>query len=99
VVRDVPAAFFVAGLVRAQLLTAVRDELPHSIASRVVEGKWSHIRREILVERPSQRATSSANGARCRRRSARRCAANSLPARTSICPCGSNATGSGTPRR
>jgi GTP-binding protein Era len=56
VVSDVPEAFFVAELVREQLLKKVRDELPQSIACRVVEWEWPYIRCEILVERPSQRA-------------------------------------------
>ena len=56
VVSDVPETFFVAELVREQLLKTMRDELPHSIACRVVEWEWPLIRCEILVERPSQRA-------------------------------------------
>jgi GTP-binding protein Era len=56
VVSDVPEAFYVAELVREQLLKTARDELPHSIACRVVEWDWPYIRCEILVERPSQRA-------------------------------------------
>ena len=56
VVSDVPETFFVAELVREQLLKTIRDELPHSIACRVVEWEWPLIRCEILVERPSQRA-------------------------------------------
>ncbi|MGH9127565.1 MAG: GTPase Era [Acidimicrobiales bacterium] len=54
-VTDVPEAFWVAELVREQLLAAVRDELPHSIACRVTEWEWPRIRCEILVERESQR--------------------------------------------
>ncbi len=34
-VTDVPEAFWVAELVREQLLAVTRDELPHSIATRV----------------------------------------------------------------
>jgi GTP-binding protein Era len=55
-VRDVPEAFFVAELVREQLLRVAREELPHSIACRVVEWEWPYIRCEILVERDSQKA-------------------------------------------
>ena len=33
-VTDVPEAFWVAELVREQLLAVARDELPHSIATR-----------------------------------------------------------------
>lgn len=54
-VTDVPEAFMVAELVREQLLRRTRDELPHSIAARVVEWDWPLIRCEILVERPSQK--------------------------------------------
>jgi GTPase len=54
-VTDVPEAFWVAELVREQLLARTRDELPHSIAARVVEWEWPLIRCEILVERDSQK--------------------------------------------
>ncbi len=54
-VTDVPDAFWVAELVREQLLAVVRDELPHSIACRVTEWEWPRIRVEILVERESQK--------------------------------------------
>jgi len=54
-VTDVPEAFWVAELVREQLLAVVRDELPHSIATRVTEWEWPRIRCEILVERESQK--------------------------------------------
>ncbi len=54
-VSDVPEAFWVAELVREQLLAVARDELPHSIATRVTEWEWPHIRCEILVERESQK--------------------------------------------
>ena len=54
-VTDVPDAFWVAELVREQLLAVVRDELPHSIACRVTEWEWPRIRCEILVERESQK--------------------------------------------
>jgi len=52
---DVPEAFWVAELVREQLLAVTHDELPHSIATRVVEWEWPRIRVEILVERDSQK--------------------------------------------
>jgi GTP-binding protein Era len=55
VVTDVPEAFWVAELVREQLLAVTRDELPHSIATRVTEWEWPRIRVEILVERDSQK--------------------------------------------
>jgi GTP-binding protein Era len=54
-VSDVPKMFWVAELVREQLLARVRDELPHSIACRVSEWEWPRVRVEILVERDSQK--------------------------------------------
>ncbi|MCU1495061.1 MAG: GTPase Era [Acidimicrobiaceae bacterium] len=55
-VRDVPEAFFLGELVREQLLRVAREELPHSIACRVVEWELPYVRCEILVERESQKA-------------------------------------------
>lgn len=54
-VTDVPEAFWVAELVREQLLAVTRDEVPHSIACRVTEWEWPRIRCEVLVERESQK--------------------------------------------
>ena len=54
-VTDVPEPFWVAELVREQLLAVTREELPHSIATRVTEWEWPRIRVEILVERESQK--------------------------------------------
>ncbi len=54
-VTDVPEAFWVAELVREQLLAVMREEVPHSIATRVTEWEWPRIRCEILVERESQK--------------------------------------------
>jgi GTPase len=54
-VTDVPEAFWFAELVREQLLAITREELPHSIATRVTEWDWPRIRCEILVERDSQK--------------------------------------------
>jgi GTPase len=54
-VTDVPEAFQVAELVREQLLAVAREELPHSIATRVTEWEWPYIRCEIIVERQSQK--------------------------------------------
>lgn len=54
-VTDVPEAFWVAELVREQLLAVTRDEVPHSVACRVTEWEWPRIRCEILVERESQK--------------------------------------------
>jgi GTP-binding protein Era len=41
--------------VREQLLAHAREELPHSIATRVTEWVWPYVRCEILVERDSQK--------------------------------------------
>ena len=54
-VSDAADAFWVAELVREQLLGVLRDEIPHSIATRVTEMDWPHVRCEILVERESQK--------------------------------------------
>jgi GTP-binding protein Era len=54
-VTDVPEAFWVAELVREQLLVVARDELPHSLACRVTEWEWPHVKCEIIVERDSQK--------------------------------------------
>jgi GTP-binding protein Era len=56
VVRDLNDEFFVAELVREQLLKIARDELPHSIACQVTEWNWPYIRCEVIVERESQKA-------------------------------------------
>jgi GTPase len=54
-VSDQPEGFWVAELVREQLLARVRDELPHSIACRVAEWDWPRVRVDIVVERESQK--------------------------------------------
>ncbi|PZS24087.1 MAG: GTPase Era [Acidimicrobiales bacterium] len=54
-VTDMAEAFWVAELVREQLLAVTREELPHSVACRVTEWEWPRIRCEILVERDSQK--------------------------------------------
>ena len=69
---DVPEAFWVAELAREQLFRTMREELPHSIHTRVTEWEWPRIRCDILVERDSRRGWSSANGALSSRRSASR---------------------------
>ena len=61
-VTDVPEAFWVAELVREQLLAVTRDELPHSIATHVTEWEWPRIRCEILVERESQKGIAIGKG-------------------------------------
>jgi GTP-binding protein Era len=55
-VRDTPEPFYVAELVREQLLIRAREELPHAIACRITEWDWPYIACEILVERESQKA-------------------------------------------
>jgi GTP-binding protein Era len=54
-ITDVPDGRWVAELVREQLLRTLREELPHSIATRVTEWQGKHITVEILVERESQK--------------------------------------------
>ncbi len=54
-VTDADDSFWVADLVREQLFQMTRQELPHSIATRVTEWSWPLIRCEILVERRSQK--------------------------------------------
>ena len=63
-VSDVPEAFYVAELVREQLLENAEEELPHSIACRVTEWEWPRIRCEILVERESQKGIVIGKGGR-----------------------------------
>jgi GTP-binding protein Era len=63
-VSDVPEAFYVAELVREQLLKYAEEELPHSIACRVTEWDWPRIRCEILVERESQKGIVIGKGGR-----------------------------------
>lgn len=60
VVSDAGEGWWVAELVREQLLIHTDEELPHSIACRVVEweereGRGPFVRCEILVERNSQK--------------------------------------------
>ena len=55
VVRDSDDDVWVAELVREQLLAVLREELPHSVAARVVEAEGNRVRVEILVERESQK--------------------------------------------
>ena len=54
-VTDMPDPIWVAELVREQLLRVTKEEVPHSIATRVTEWEWPRIRVEILVERDSQK--------------------------------------------
>jgi len=55
VITDVPEAFWVAELVREQLLAVTHDEVPHSVACVVTDWDWPHVRCQILVERDSQK--------------------------------------------
>ena len=54
-ITDLPEPWFVAELVREQLLSKFHDELPNSIATRVTEWDLPRIRCEIHVERESQK--------------------------------------------
>lgn len=54
-VRDFSEQFWIAELVREQLLAVVREELPHSIATRVTDYEPPFVRVEIAVERESQK--------------------------------------------
>ncbi|MEZ5342803.1 MAG: GTPase Era [Acidimicrobiales bacterium] len=54
-IGDVDESQWVAELVREQLLRVTHDEVPHSVAARVTDYDWPHIRVEILVERESQK--------------------------------------------
>jgi GTP-binding protein Era len=55
-ISDQGDAAHVAELVREQLLSRTKDELPHSIHCQVTEWEGNAIRVEILVERDSQKA-------------------------------------------
>ncbi|MHB1487154.1 MAG: GTPase Era [Acidimicrobiales bacterium] len=61
-VSDVPEAFWVAELVREQLLAVLRDELPHAVACRVTEWEWPRVRCEIAVARDSQKGIVIGHG-------------------------------------
>jgi GTP-binding protein Era len=61
-VTDVPDATWVAELVREQLLAVLREEVPHSVATRVTEWEGKRIRCEILVERESQKGIVIGHG-------------------------------------
>ena len=61
-VTDVPDATWVAELVREQLLAVLREEVPHSVATRVTEWDWPRVRCEIIVERDSQKGIVIGHG-------------------------------------
>jgi GTP-binding protein Era len=63
-VTDRPEAFWVAELVREQLLALTEQEVPHSIACVVTEWEWPRVRCEILVERDSQKGIVIGRGGR-----------------------------------
>ena len=54
-IADTSDEEWVAELVREQLLAILREELPHSVACRVVDWEWPIVKVEILVERDSQK--------------------------------------------
>ena len=58
-VKDMPETRWVAELVREQLMRSTREEVPHSVATRVTDweetDKGPRIKVEILVERESQK--------------------------------------------
>lgn len=54
-IRQTPDRQWVAELVREQLMRVMREEVPHSVATHVVEWEWPRIHVEILVERNSQK--------------------------------------------
>lgn len=54
-ITDTSDEAWVCELVREQLLAILREELPHSIACRVVDWEWPVVKLEILVERDSQK--------------------------------------------
>ncbi|CAN5832136.1 GTPase Era [soil metagenome] len=62
--RDVAEEAWVAELVREQLLAVTHDELPYSIATRVVEWEWPRVRVDIVVERESQKPMVIGKGGR-----------------------------------
>jgi GTP-binding protein Era len=63
-VSDMGEARWVAELVREQLLRVTREEVPHSVATRVTEWEWPRVRVEIMVERDSQKGIVIGSGGR-----------------------------------
>ena len=55
IIRDLSWEDWIAELVREQLLPLLRQELPHSVATRAEADDEGRVRCDILVERPSQR--------------------------------------------
>ena len=96
-VTDVPEAFWVAELVREQLLAHVREELPtpSRVASRSGNGPGCGSRSSSSASR--RRAWSSARAAPCSKRWAPPCGRNYHREPSSSCGCGSKSTGSSAP--
>ncbi len=61
-VSDISDSHWVAELVREQLFRVLREELPHSVATRVIEWNDRHITVEIVVERDSQKGIVIGHG-------------------------------------
>lgn len=55
IVSDLSEVSWTAEMVREQVLARVGDELPQSVACRIVEWEWPRVRCEVLVERESQK--------------------------------------------
>lgn len=74
-VSDQPEQLLLSELIREQVLTHTREEIPHSVAvqiERIVEDdKRTAVLATVLVERSSQKGILIGKGAACSRRSAR----------------------------
>ena len=85
-VTDVPEAFWVAELVREQLLAVAREELPHSIATRCVEWEWPRDpRRDPRRARQPEGDRDRQGRLGAQGRSAPRCASSCPRAPSSSC--------------
>jgi len=62
-VSDVPEAMWVAELVREQLVRKTKQELPHSIHTRVIEFEWPHHRRDTRRTRVAKGMVIGKGGA------------------------------------
>ncbi|MDA0369866.1 MAG: GTPase Era [Actinomycetota bacterium] len=82
-ISDVSEADWVAELVREELLGVMRDELPYSIATRVVDFEDGRIVCEILVERESQKGMVIGRGGSVLKRVGQR-VRRQLPAGTGL---------------
>ncbi|MCL4433831.1 MAG: 50S ribosome-binding GTPase [Actinobacteria bacterium] len=80
-VPDISQEYYVAELVREQVLRRVADELPYSVACRIAEWHPPYIACDIVVERKSQKAIILGKGG-TRLRDIGIGARNSLPAGT-----------------